>query len=97
MVSGEKEEDQWKNAMLTRPCSWMLQGTPGDGLVTKVSVISSSVLWNKPLSLQTMGMAGVLDEIINYVQSLQNQVEVSHLSLLKLSSFFAIDRHNLDI
>lgn len=27
--------------------------------------------------LQTMGMAVMLDEIINYVQSLQNQVEVS--------------------
>lgn len=29
-------------------------------------------------NLQAMGMAGMLDEIINYVQSLQNQVEVSH-------------------
>lgn len=27
--------------------------------------------------MQTMGMAMMLDEIINYVQSLQNQVEVS--------------------
>lgn len=27
--------------------------------------------------LQTMGMTMMLDEIINYVQSLQNQVEVS--------------------
>lgn len=27
--------------------------------------------------LQTMGMAVMLDEIINYVRSLQNQVEVS--------------------
>lgn len=29
------------------------------------------------MELQTMGMAVMLDEIINYVQSLQNQVEVS--------------------
>lgn len=29
-----------------------------------------------------MGMAGALDEIINYVQSLQNQVEVIKLFLL---------------
>lgn len=35
--------------------------------------------------LQTMGMAVMLDEIINYVQSLQNQVEVSWK--LKLESF----------
>lgn len=28
------------------------------------------------VELQTMGMAMMLDEIINYVQSLQNQVEV---------------------
>lgn len=27
--------------------------------------------------IQTIGMAVMLDEIINYVQSLQNQVEVS--------------------
>lgn len=27
--------------------------------------------------VQAMGMATMLDEIINYVQSLQNQVEVS--------------------
>ena len=29
------------------------------------------------MNLQTMGMAVMLDEIINYVQSLQQQVEVS--------------------
>ena len=29
------------------------------------------------MKLQSMGMAVMLDEIINYVQSLQNQVEVS--------------------
>ena len=29
------------------------------------------------MDLQTMGMAIMLDEIINYVQSLQHQVEVS--------------------
>lgn len=30
--------------------------------------------------VQAMGMATMLDEIINYVQSLQNQVEVNNLS-----------------
>jgi len=29
-----------------------------------------------------MGMAGMLDEIINYVQSLQNQVEVRERELV---------------
>lgn len=29
--------------------------------------------------VQAMGMATMLDEIINYVQSLQNQVEVNNL------------------
>lgn len=32
------------------------------------------------INLQTMGMAVMLDEIINYVQSLQNQVDVSPLT-----------------
>lgn len=35
--------------------------------------------------LQTMGMAVMLDEIINYVQSLQNQVDVSWMINLNLN------------
>nr|CAD1842664.1 unnamed protein product [Ananas comosus var. bracteatus] len=35
-----------------------------------------------------MGMAGMLDEIINYVQSLQNQVEFLSMKLSAASSFY---------
>lgn len=41
------------------------------------------------IEFQTMGMAGMLDEIINYVQSLQNQVEVSLIYIIsKKKSLF---------
>ncbi|RWW22219.1 hypothetical protein GW17_00013600 [Ensete ventricosum] len=40
-----------------------------------------------PGCYKTMGMAGVLDEIINYVQSLQNQVEFLSMRLSAASSF----------
>lgn len=35
------------------------------------------IIWFVWMCLQTMGMAVMLDVIINYVQSLQNQIEVS--------------------
>ncbi|CAL9777638.1 unnamed protein product [Musa acuminata subsp. burmannicoides] len=41
-----------------------------------------------PGCYKTMGMAGVLDEIINYVQSLQNQVEFLSMRLSAASSFY---------
>ncbi|CAI0400901.1 unnamed protein product, partial [Linum tenue] len=37
---------------------------------------------------QTMGMAVMLDEIINYVQSLQNQVEFLSMKLTAASTFY---------
>ena len=40
------------------------------------------------MKLQSMGMAVMLDEIINYVQSLQNQVEVSQIYIT--STFFFV-------
>ncbi|RWW62635.1 hypothetical protein BHE74_00030241 [Ensete ventricosum] len=40
------------------------------------------------LAERTMGMAGMLDEIINYVQSLQNQVEFLSMKLSAASSFY---------
>lgn len=39
------------------------------------------------VNLQDMGMAGMLEEIINYVHSLQNQVEVSHIHNQSLEVF----------
>ncbi|CAL9164288.1 unnamed protein product [Musa hybrid cultivar] len=41
-----------------------------------------------PGCYKAMGMAGMLDEIINYVQSLQNQVEFLSLKLSAASSFY---------
>ncbi|WOK93476.1 transcription factor bHLH75-like [Canna indica] len=41
-----------------------------------------------PGCYKTMGMAGVLDEIINYVQSLKNQVEFLSMKLSAASSFY---------
>ncbi|ONK81467.1 uncharacterized protein A4U43_C01F29440 [Asparagus officinalis] len=41
-----------------------------------------------PGCYKTMGMAGTLDEIINYVQSLQNQVEFLSMKLTAASSFY---------
>ncbi|XP_042423784.1 transcription factor BEE 3-like isoform X1 [Zingiber officinale] len=41
-----------------------------------------------PGCYKTMGMAGALDEIINYVQSLQNQVEFLSMKLSTASSSF---------
>nr|QOJ43713.1 bHLH transcription factor [Dracaena cambodiana] len=47
-----------------------------------------------PGCYKTMGMAGMLDEIINYVQSLQNQVEFLSMKLSAASSFYDF---NLDM
>ncbi|XP_016497820.1 transcription factor BEE 3-like [Nicotiana tabacum] len=41
-----------------------------------------------PGCYKTMGMAGMLDEIINYVQSLQNQVEFLSMKLTAASSYY---------
>lgn len=41
-----------------------------------------------PGCYKTMGMAGMLDEIINYVQSLQNQVEFLSMKLTAASTFY---------
>ncbi|KAF8388779.1 hypothetical protein HHK36_025459 [Tetracentron sinense] len=41
-----------------------------------------------PGCYKTMGMAVMLDEIINYVQSLQNQVEFLSMNLTTASSFY---------
>ncbi|XP_072979773.1 transcription factor BEE 3-like [Typha angustifolia] len=41
-----------------------------------------------PGCYKAMGMAGMLDEIINYVQSLQNQVEFLSMKLSAASSFY---------
>lgn len=41
-----------------------------------------------PGCYKTMGMAGMLDEIINYVQSLQNQVEFLSMKLSAASTFY---------
>ncbi|XP_028548138.1 transcription factor BEE 1-like [Dendrobium catenatum] len=41
-----------------------------------------------PGCYKTMGMATMLDEIINYVQSLQNQVEFLSMKLSAASSFY---------
>ncbi|KAK1281026.1 Transcription factor bHLH75 [Acorus gramineus] len=41
-----------------------------------------------PGCYKAMGMAVVLDEIINYVQSLQNQVEFLSMKLLSASAFY---------
>ncbi|KAJ8536020.1 hypothetical protein K7X08_034421 [Anisodus acutangulus] len=41
-----------------------------------------------PGCYKTMGMAGMLDEIINYVQSLQNQVEFLSTKLTAASSYY---------
>ena len=58
----------------------MLQGR--DIFLYKISVVTNFTSLTLVFSLslmvmQTMGMAMMLDEIINYVQSLQHQVEVS--------------------
>ncbi|XP_010926028.1 uncharacterized protein [Elaeis guineensis] len=47
-----------------------------------------------PGCYKAMGMAGMLDEIINYVQSLQNQVEFLSMKLSAASSFYD---YNLDL
>nr|CAD1822870.1 unnamed protein product [Ananas comosus var. bracteatus] len=47
-----------------------------------------------PGCYKAMGMAGMLDEIINYVQSLQNQVEFLSMKLSAASSFYDF---NVDI
>ncbi|OVA09449.1 Myc-type [Macleaya cordata] len=47
-----------------------------------------------PGCYKTMGMAVMLDEIINYVQSLQNQVEFLSMKLTAASTFFDF---NLDL
>nr|QDH08927.1 transcription factor BEE 1-like isoform X1 [Cymbidium sinense] len=47
-----------------------------------------------PGCYKTMGMATMLDEIINYVQSLQNQVEFLSMKLSAASSFYDF---NLDV
>ncbi|KAG5618951.1 hypothetical protein H5410_018775 [Solanum commersonii] len=41
-----------------------------------------------PGCYKTMGMAGMLDEIINYVQSLQNQVDFLSMKLTAASSYY---------
>ncbi|XP_042404251.1 transcription factor bHLH75-like [Zingiber officinale] len=48
-----------------------------------------------PGCYKSMGMAGMLDEIINYVQSLQNQIEFLSLKLLAACS--VNDHHCLDM
>ena len=58
----------------------MFQGR--DIFLYKISVVTNFTSLTLVFSLslmvmQTMGMAMMLDEIINYVQSLQHQVEVS--------------------
>ncbi|KAG1334772.1 transcription factor bHLH75 [Cocos nucifera] len=47
-----------------------------------------------PGCYKAMGMAGMLDEIINYVQSLQNQVEFLSMKLSAASSFY---EYSLDL
>lgn len=72
-VSGEKAENQLQVEMLARPCTWMPQGKFCFLCVFVCCVYS--ITW--PGNSQAMGMAVMLDEIINYVHSLKNQVEVS--------------------
>jgi hypothetical protein len=76
-VSGEKAENQLQVEMLARPCSWMPQGNFFFFFVCicTYAVYICSITW--PGNSQAMGMAVMLDEIINYVHSLKNQVEVS--------------------
>ncbi|XP_050235998.1 transcription factor BEE 1-like isoform X2 [Mercurialis annua] len=47
-----------------------------------------------PGCYKTMGMAVMLDEIINYVQSLQNQVEFLSMKLTAASTFYDFNSEN---
>jgi hypothetical protein len=40
------------------------------------SILFGKISWYESMNVQSMGMAVMLEEIINYVHSLQNQVEV---------------------
>lgn len=48
-------------------------------LVQSTKILESRVQTKISYTVQTMGMAMVLDETINYVHSLQNQVEVRNM------------------
>lgn len=74
-----EEKNQREAQTLTGLGSWMLQGK----LIEKQKSICTLILLcvnGITIRLQTMGMAVMLDVIIHYVQSLQNQIEVSHES-----------------
>lgn len=74
-ISGEKRENQQQIKMLAKHYSRLSQGN-----FFSWSCIpkhwSLKLKQNFHIILQAMGMAMVLDETINYVHSLQNQVEV---------------------
>jgi hypothetical protein len=91
-----KGKDKCKDEASSGPCPGLQQGMDGHGTDAYAHtdvVMVCTFLTNRDMLLMTRqitGKAMMLDEIINYVQSLQRQVEVSVLKTCDLEVYSMI-------